>query len=157
MADDRGIDIKVVAQRFAQSTEALDQLAEKLNSLGSNNEAITRVNQNVTQASNQIQKLTDELAKLTTIMRNAGSKVELAADTAAQFLSQTDLSSIGRGLDSILVSLNGKMSDLDSQVRSLTDLSNKKDIELSNIRVELGALKAKLASVPEKQRKKLGL
>jgi DNA repair exonuclease SbcCD ATPase subunit len=156
MADDRGIDIKLVAQRFTQSTEALDQLAQKLSSLTSNNESITRANQNVTQASNQIQKLLDELARLTTTMKDAGSKVEIASSTAAQFLSQTDLSSIGRGLDLILVTLNGKVSDLENQVRSLDESSHKKDLELSVVRTELDSLKAKVAAVPEKQRKKLG-
>ncbi len=157
MADDRGIDIKVVAQRFTQSTEALDQLAQKLSSLTSNNESITRANQNVTQAANQIQKLVDELARLTTTMKDAGAKVEIASNTAAQFLSQTDLSSIGRGLDLILVTLNGKVSDLDGQVRNLQESSNKKELELSSARAELDVLKGKINAVPEKQRKKLGL
>ena len=157
MADDRGIDIKVVAQRFTQSTEALDQLAQKLSSLTSNNEAITRANQNVTQAANQIQKLVDELARLTTTMKDAGSKVEIASNTAAQFLSQTDLTSISRGLDLIHVSLNGKMADLDAQVRNLNESSHKKDLELSIARAELDLLKSKISAVPEKQRKKLGL
>ena len=95
--DDKGLDIKVVVQRFAQSTEALEKLSEKLNSLTSSSESISRANQSVSEASLQIQKIVQEFSQMTGAMRDAGSKIENAANVASLFLSQTDLSTIGIG------------------------------------------------------------
>jgi hypothetical protein len=155
--DDKGLDIKVVVQRFAQSTEALDKLSEKLASLTSSSESMTRANESVNQASVNIQKVVDEFLRLSATMRDAGSKVEEASNTASRFLSQTDLSSIERGLDSVLGLLDKKISDLEIEVQTLTNSSHKKDLELAAARSELQALKNKWNAVPEKQRKKIGL
>ena len=155
--DDKGLDIKVVVQRFAQSTEALDKLSEKLASLTSSSESMTRANDSVNQASVNIQKVVDEFLRLSATMRDAGNKVEEAATTASRFLSQTDLSSIERGLDSVLGLLNKKISDLEIEVQNLANSSHKKELELAATRSELQALKNKWNAVPEKQRKKIGL
>lgn len=141
--DDKGLDIKVVVQRFAQSTEALEKLSEKLNSLTSSSESISRANQSVSEASLQIQKIVQEFSQMTGAMRDAGSKIENAANVASLFLSQTDLSTIGIGLDSILVLLNGKISNLESQVIALSEVVHQKDLELVTLRAELAFLRSK--------------
>ena len=141
--DDKGLDIKVVVQRFAQSTEALEKLSEKLNSLTSSSESISRANQSVSEASLQIQKIVQEFSQMTGAMRDAGSKIENAANVASLFLSQTDLSTIGIGLDSILVLLNGKISNLESQVIALSEVVHQKDLELVTLRAELDFLRSK--------------
>jgi uncharacterized coiled-coil protein SlyX len=155
--DDKGLDIKVVVQRFAQSTEALDKLGEKLSSLTSSSEAISQANQSVTEVAIQIRKIVDEFSRMTGTMRDASNKVENAATVASQFLAQTDLSSISRGLDSIQISLNGRISDLESQVRELSTTVQQRDSELAQTKAELAGLKSKINAVPEKQRKKLSL
>jgi predicted nucleic acid-binding Zn-ribbon protein len=152
--DDKGIDIKVVAQRFAQSTEVLDKLGEKLSSLTSGSESLSRANQSMTEVSAQVRRIVEEFSRMTGAMRDASSKVESAANVASQFLSQTDLSSISRGLDAIHVSLNGKVSDLERQIKNLTEKLQSKELELAQTQSELARLKAKIDAVPEKQRKK---
>jgi peptidoglycan hydrolase CwlO-like protein len=90
-------------------------------------------------------------------MRDASNKVENAATVASQFLAQTDLSSISRGLDSIQISLNGRISDLENQVEGLSEKLQSKDLELTQTKSELAGLKSRINAVPEKQRKKFGL
>jgi predicted nucleic acid-binding Zn-ribbon protein len=155
--DDKGLDIKVVVQRFAQSTEALDKLGEKLSTLTSSSEAISKANQSVTEVTAQIRKIVDEFSRMTGTMRDASNKVENAATVASQFLAQTDLSSISRGLDSIQISLNGRISDLENQVEGLSEKLQSKDLELTQTKSELAGLKSRINAVPEKQRKKFGL
>lgn len=128
-----------------------------LSSLTSGSESLTRANQSMTEVSAQVRRIVDEFSQMTGAMRDASSKVETAANVASQFLSQTDLSSISRGLDAIHVSLNGQVSDLESQVRGLSEAVRTKDLELAQAKAELNALTSKLNSIPEKQRKKLGL
>ena len=154
--DDKGLDIKVVVQRFAQSTEALDKLGEKLSTLTSSSESIARANQSVTEVSQQIRKIVDEFSRMTGTMRDASNKVESAANAASQFLTQTDLSSISRGLDSILVALNGKVSDLEAEVKALREASQTKDVEIKKLQGSLDLLKANINTIPEKQRRKFG-
>lgn len=155
--DDKGLDIKVVVQRFAQSTEALDKLGEKLSSLTSSSESIAKANQSVTEVTQQFRKVVEEFSRMTGTMRDASNKVESAATVASQFLAQTDLSSISRGLDLILVALNGKVSDLEAEVRGLREASQSKDIEIKNLQGSLDLLKANINAIPEKQRRKFGL
>lgn len=149
MADEKNLELKSVIAKFNQSSSALDSLTEKLAALNSASAEITRAEQGITESHLQVRRVADEVTAVSKELRNANSLVRQAIESVASFLNATELGAMKQGIDQISLAVSGQIDDLNKKmtekVRHETELTSR-----------IASLQAKIDSVPEKMKKKLG-
>jgi hypothetical protein len=156
MADEKGLELRAISERFAQSNAALDELVDRLKSLKATSDVIDMTNQSTQAATQSIRQVVDELTTLTSLLRSGTKALESATISAASFMSQTDLSGINLRLHEIRDLLNNQTAAAEAGRESAEKSLIGVKAELEASRRETQALKAQLARIPEKYLKKFG-
>jgi ABC-type transporter Mla subunit MlaD len=157
MEDDKGLNLKVVSERFEQASTALDELAQRLNSLRSTNEVLDSTNQSTQMAANAIRVASNELASMNEVLGQSIDSIRSAAESAAHFMAQTDASEIRAGINGINQLLESKMRALEEDRETAIQETENLRKELTETRADFETLRAKIAVIPEKSRRKMGL
>ena len=157
MPDDRGLDMRAVTERFAQSTTALDDLAERLRSLASTSETLASADKSLRGASTAVADFLKELSSMAGQLKGATDGLRTATALAERFLAQTDTNAIATSLDELKELLKSQVTQLTTERDREAQENEKLQKELNETRSQLDQLRIKVNSVPEKQRKKLGL
>lgn len=154
MADDKGLELRTIAERFAQSESALDELIERLQSLKATSDVLELSNQSTQAMTHSIRQVSDELSALTGMLRNSVDVLRTAATNAANFMNQTDLTGLNTQVGEIKNLLNSRLSESDASREAAERAHAATKAELENERQKSQKLEAQLAQVPEKYRKK---
>ena len=149
MADEKNLELKSVIAKFNQSSSALDSLSERLAALNSASVEISRAEQGITESHQQFKRVADEVTAVSNELREANSLVRQAIESVGSFLNATELGAMKQGIDKISTAVSGQIEDLNKKVAEKT----KTEIELNS---QIAALQAKIDSIPEKMKKKLG-
>ena len=149
MADEKNLELKSVIAKFNQSSSALDSLTERLGALNSASAEISRAEQGITESHLQIKRVADEVTAVSIELRKANSLVQVAIESVASFLNATELGAMKHGIDRILLAVSGQIEDLNKKITE----KSKYEVELTS---RIASLQAKIDSVPEKIKKKLG-
>jgi hypothetical protein len=157
MSDNRGLDLRAVVERFDASTRALDDLSENLTSLTATSELLRTTNQSTQSAANSISAAVNQIVALNDRLRKATEAVASATESAGRFLSNTDMSQVSKGLEDL-------RSLFERQIITLAEERDAARSEVQQLRTDLLAsqaetesLRRKFDSIPEKNRKKLGI
>lgn len=151
------LELRSVVQRFNDSGEVLEQLRERLRLLAEADETQSASASSIGEASEELRQFAGELAKETAALASAAAETKAAMETAREFLQGTDLKVIREDVGRLATGQEA-LQTANTRVVELLEQ------ELIAIRTELGEavqarqqLEAKIAAVPEKTRRKLGL
>ena len=169
-----------VERKFEEATNLIDQLASNISRLTETEENRKRVASSVKESNNQLQQLVSNLEELISEWKNANENILEAFETAQKFLAGTDLTQVQDQIsemndknDKIIGMLNStQVQDQISEVNdkndkiigmfkslvedSLAELSEMKE-EKEILGRELESLKAKIGTLPDRLKRKLGL
>jgi len=157
MTDDKGLELRSIAERFAQSETALDELVERLRSLKATSDVLDLTNQSTQAATHSIRQVADELSSLTGMLRNSVEILRTAATTAANFMDKTDLAGLNAQVGEIKTLLISRLAEADSNRETAERVLAATKAQLESAQQESQKLAAQLMQVPEKMRKKLGI
>lgn len=149
MADEKNLELKSVIAKFNQSSSALDSLTERLGALNSASAEISRAEQGISESHRQVKRVADEVTAVSVELRKANSLVKSAIESVASFLNATELGAMKQGIDQISLTMNGQLVELNHKLEAKAQ--NEK-----NLILQVSSLQAKIDSVPEKMKKKLG-
>jgi len=149
MVDEKNLELKSVIAKFNQSSSALDSLTEKLAALNSASTEIKRAEQGITESHLQVRRVADEVSAVSLELRKANSLVKSAIESVASFLNATELGAMKQGIDQISLAVSVQIEDLNKKITE----KSKYELELTS---RIASLQAKIDSVPEKMKKKLG-
>ncbi len=162
MSDDSAsLELRSVVQRFNDSNEVLTQLRERLRSLADSEDSQTASSQKLGEASDHLRSYTAHLEEITTALQAAATETQKAMTTAREFLQGTGLKAV-RGdvsqLEAAVAAGNGALQVSNARIIELLEQ------EIVSTRAEAAqavqarqALEAKIATVPERSRRKFGL
>lgn len=149
MADEKNLELKSVIAKFNQSSSALDSLTERLGALSSASVEISRAEQGITESHLQIKRVADEVTAVSIELRKANSLVQAAIESVASFLNATELGAMKHGIDQISIAIRGEIMELNHRLEAKAQNEQRLVLQLSS-------LQAKIDSVSEKMKKKLG-
>jgi SMC interacting uncharacterized protein involved in chromosome segregation len=155
MGNDRGLDMRAVAERFAQSATALDDLTERLQSLASTSESLARAEDNLKGVSSAVSNFIKEISAMSGQLKGATDGLRTATALAERFLTQTDTNAIAASLEELTTLMKSQISQLSTDRDREVHEKEKLQKELNLVRSELDQLKNKVNAIPDKQRKKL--
>lgn len=186
MPDDNTIELPSVVQRFRESSDALESLRERLRSLALAEDTQTKAAASLETASGNLNSLLNDIGSAVSGLSSASELVQAAMEAARAYMEGTDLGAVKSGLDTVGLSIAElrdisatDKSNLHDELAAIRDestrtsaelqasveaLSQRLSEELAVARAEAAALnatreqlEAKIASVPEKYRRKFGL
>ena len=142
MADDRTLDVRAVAERFAQSAGALDELTERLHSLSATSKVLTSAGKSLDESAVAIRTFLQEVSSMSGQLRAATDGLASASRLAQQFLVQTDTGAIASSLSTIESLLSG-------QIATLTEEKERLRLELDGMQRELGNANTELSQLKQ--------
>jgi len=157
MADDRGLELRSIAERFAQSTGALDDLAERIRSLSSTSAALDVATSGIQEVAAGTRDLLSALASMAGQLRETSDGLRSATFAAQTFLSQTDTSAIAASLAALETILRDQISTLTQERDRALNERDAALRDLAALQAERDRLADKVNLVPEKHRRKVGL
>jgi len=157
MADDRGIELRSIAERFAQSTGALDDLAERIRSLSSTSAALDVATSGIQEVAVGTRDLLNALASMVGQLREASDGLRSATLAAEAFLSQSDTSAIAASLTALEEMLRGQVAALTGERDRALKERDTAIRDLAGLQADMDRLADKVNLVPEKHRRKVGL
>ena len=183
MADDTTIELQTVVQRFRESGDALESLKARLQTLATAESVQTKAAKSIETASSELRAFVKEIEVAVSALATTCQQAQVAMDAARVFLEGTDLLAVKSGLDSIGQSVDDLKSELAggiatelalvrqqsessnvSLLHAIESFSTRFEHELADAHARAStataareALEARIAAVPEKSRRKLGL
>ena len=155
MAESENLD--GLARRFEEATDLLNQLAETISRLKNTEESRQQIASSVEQSNTQLQLLSEKIEQVVSEMSKANENISQTFHAAQEFLDGTDLTQM-QNLISETDAKNDKIIEMleTSLKESQSELSDSRE-EKANLQTELESLKAKVATLSDRIRKKLDL
>ena len=155
MAESENLD--GLARRFEEATDLLNQLAETISRLKNTEESRQQIASSVEQSNTQLQLLSEKIEQVVSEMSVANENLSQTFHAAQEFLAGTDLTQMQNQIsetdaknDKIIEMLETSLKESQSELSDIRE-------EKANLQTELESLKAKVATLSDRLRKKLDL
>lgn len=182
MSNTENINIREIIARFQNSAEVIDELRGRLQSLAKTDDLHNASLQATQTAAQALQDLGGQMRNAADLLRDTLTTADTALTTATAFLQATDLSEVGRQLqtvasqqlefktevsaalseltDAAKAQIAGLRSDLDQAQSEVTVARAERDEserEVERLKAELVSIHGKLEALPDRVRSKHGL
>jgi archaellum component FlaC len=165
MAEEKGLELKTIVRRFADSTEALDGLNERMKSLSATSELLANTKASYADMTEQMRRFVHESSQVTSILRGASEKVQSVMEKAVHLLDGGDLGDLKSAVREVKTLMDLQLNQALSETRELKNMletqinSTKAELEqarseITRLKAELAAAESKIANLPSKVTKK---
>ena len=161
-------DNEEINEQFKSSIKAIEALQSTIGKLSGLQSTQEQSSQSLITASEKLNELTDSLSAATPEIQETLVSVSESLDTAQKFLAETDLTEILKEIVELKTGQTGISSQISSQIEELlTEINQLKTeaIEASRVaedrretaEIALAELQAKISTLNDRQKKKLGI